>query len=572
MVSRFFAFAVVFVVASSASAQSAERVERVFGQVVSGIDGSPIAGSVVRLHESETRARTDESGRFSLLLPRDGAHYLAVTAETFGRGGVDFVRAGEDVTVELFPAQHDEANVARWLAYKDHRDESAPQFRVTLVPEHDGPGSATFAETAPRVPDTIRVWRARRTPLEPTRANGFADRSCEGTVEEIPFEEYVKGVVPSEWIPSWHQESLRAGAIAARSYAFRHVQRGGRWDCADVDDGSVTQVYKDSRSDGATAAVEHTRGQLVMRSGALVFAEYSAENGHPTRDEVNDPVCRGTDLFGHGRGMCQNGSHRWASGRCATDPCDYDGFDAAPKDYVWIVEHYYPAASVAGGALDEPCLPLGPSGGVLDEKGACFASFGPARYWRQEPRGHEGSLLWTNAFSDPEPSNWARWSVNMEDPGRYTIEVYLEAGFETYAAVRYEVEHAGGVSEVIIDQNVSGWQKLGEYELDGENEVRLLDNYEGEVAPDQKILADAVRVTPAAGTVPDAGPEPDAGLDDAGMDDAGSEDAGTEDAGVDGGRENPDDEGGCSCRVARTSDAAPLALMVFALLLRRRRD
>ena len=36
----------------------------------------------------------------------------------------------------------------------------------------------------------------------------------------IPFDEYIAGVLPHEWIPSWHDESLRAGSLAIRTYAW----------------------------------------------------------------------------------------------------------------------------------------------------------------------------------------------------------------------------------------------------------------------------------------------------------------------------------------------------------------
>ena len=57
----------------------------------------------------------------------------------------------------------------------------------------------------------------------------------QGQVDVIPLEEYVKGVVPHDWIPLT-DESLRAGSIAARSYAWGWILSGGKYDCADLDD------------------------------------------------------------------------------------------------------------------------------------------------------------------------------------------------------------------------------------------------------------------------------------------------------------------------------------------------
>ena len=172
-------------------------------------------------------------------------------------------------------------------------------------------------------PDTIRVWR---------RSQGGSG-SCDGVVDVIDFDTYVKHVVPHEWYASWHEESLRAGAIAVRSYSAWWVNAGGKYDCADVDDTSATQNYGDSTHPRSNDAVDYTDGiYAVDADGHVVFAEYSAENGDPTKYGVSEPLCSGESLYGHGRGMCQWGSQRWASQEGKTFP--------------WIIAHYYPGASL----------------------------------------------------------------------------------------------------------------------------------------------------------------------------------------------------------------------------------
>ncbi len=139
--------------------------------------------------------------------------------------------------------------------------------------------------------------------------------------------------MPHEWIPSWETAALEAGAIAIRSYAASWVASGGKYTCADLDDTTASQVYKDDRNARASAAVEATDGIYVVRAGELVFAEYSAENGDPTADGVDEPLCTGRTVNGHGRGTCQWGTQRWAQ-------------SGKPAD--WIVLHYYPGAELVG--------------------------------------------------------------------------------------------------------------------------------------------------------------------------------------------------------------------------------
>ena len=172
-------------------------------------------------------------------------------------------------------------------------------------------------------PESIRVWR---------RAIDGSSSSCSGRVDVISFEQYVRGVLPHEWIPSWPEESLKAGAVAIRTYAAFHVGTGGRYDCADVDDTTSTQVYKDEFHPATDAAVEATEGLYVVDgAGALILAEYSAENGDPTDFGVAEPLCTGRTVHGHGRGICQWGSQRWAN----------EG-----RDFEAIVTHYYPGSSL----------------------------------------------------------------------------------------------------------------------------------------------------------------------------------------------------------------------------------
>jgi uncharacterized protein (TIGR03382 family) len=174
------------------------------------------------------------------------------------------------------------------------------------------------------LPQTIRVWR---------RGLDGSSASCSGRVDVIPFETYVKGVLPHEWIRSWRTESLEAGAVAIRTYAAWWVNAGGKYSCADLDDTTASQVYRDQFYPNTDAVVDATAGQVVVRDGSLVFAEYSAENSDPTAYGVVEPLCTGRAVYGHGRGTCQWGTQRWA----------LEG-----RSHDWMMRHYYPGADVEG--------------------------------------------------------------------------------------------------------------------------------------------------------------------------------------------------------------------------------
>ncbi|HLL24554.1 MAG TPA: SpoIID/LytB domain-containing protein, partial [Kofleriaceae bacterium] len=219
----------------------------------------------------------------------------------------------------------------RWQSGIELDDDRSGDLRpdaIALMDARDRGEPSPAIALAWQPPSTIRVWR---------RGLDGSSASCSGRVDVIPLETYVKGVLPHEWIRSWHRESLRAGAIAIRTYAANWIMNGGKYSCADLDDTTASQVYRDERFPVTNAAVDATARTFALKNGVPVFAEYSAENGHPTATGISDPPCAGKARYGHGRGTCQWGSQRWAT---------------QAKSHAWIIAHYYPGASVVkvGGA------------------------------------------------------------------------------------------------------------------------------------------------------------------------------------------------------------------------------
>jgi len=185
------------------------------------------------------------------------------------------------------------------------------------------PEMSNLAFTGP--PTKIKVWR---------RSQG-GTHSCNGPYYNLSMEDYIKGVLPHEWISSWNKESLRAGAVAIRSYASYWVNKGGKYTCADLCDTTYSQVYKPATKPVTNQAVDDTKHQVMIKGGAIPSTEYSAENSTYPKwygVKVDDSAtCAGKKLFGHGRGMCQWGSQRWA---------------LKGKGYAGIVAHYYPGATL----------------------------------------------------------------------------------------------------------------------------------------------------------------------------------------------------------------------------------
>ena len=100
------------------------------------------------------------------------------------------------------------------------------------------------------------------------------------TVNVLPLESYVKGVVPSEVPALWPDDAVAAQAIAARTYAVRErADNGSRY--YDLCDTAHCQVYSgvDGEHSGANDDVRRTKGRVLMYGGKPAFAQFSASNG-----------------------------------------------------------------------------------------------------------------------------------------------------------------------------------------------------------------------------------------------------------------------------------------------------
>jgi SpoIID/LytB domain protein len=108
------------------------------------------------------------------------------------------------------------------------------------------------------------------------------------TVAYIYIEYYLYGVLPYEMGNSAHLEALKAQAIAARTYTLRAMQsRTGS--IYDVVDTTNDQVYRGTPSGNANckAAVDGTKGIVVMNGSSLTGTFYTASNGGQTEASKN---------------------------------------------------------------------------------------------------------------------------------------------------------------------------------------------------------------------------------------------------------------------------------------------
>lgn len=106
-----------------------------------------------------------------------------------------------------------------------------------------------------------------------------------GNIMEIPFEEYIKGVVSGEMPASFELEALKAQAVAARSYALYHMN-GGEYDVTNTTSNQVYLTEEEQRqrwkedyeekSNKIKEAIKETEGQYLTYNGETVNAMFFA--------------------------------------------------------------------------------------------------------------------------------------------------------------------------------------------------------------------------------------------------------------------------------------------------------
>src|SRR5262249_24051676 len=115
-------------------------------------------------------------------------------------------------------------------------------------------------------PDSIRV------------GTGCSCTSC-SSVSVMSLEAYVRRGLKDEGIASWTPHSLRAGAIAYRSYGSYYVYHPLRTNY-DICNTTCCQVNNPGTNGRTDSAVSYTTGILLQRNGDVFRAEYSAENNN----------------------------------------------------------------------------------------------------------------------------------------------------------------------------------------------------------------------------------------------------------------------------------------------------
>ncbi len=169
-----------------------------------------------------------------------------------------------------------------------------PASEITLAQwdkDQKLPDGKTNAEIRVRVRGGFVIQQTRHVPRD-ERPEAML-WSC---INVVSVNDYLKSVVPSEVIASWKAETLKAQAIAARTYGLFEVAAARKRGLAyDVDPSTwyqsyqgarfwdrTTRVWRDVELRATNAAVTATANKVIQYKGNLIRAFFSSNSGGRT--------------------------------------------------------------------------------------------------------------------------------------------------------------------------------------------------------------------------------------------------------------------------------------------------
>ena len=104
-------------------------------------------------------------------------------------------------------------------------------------------------------------------------------------VNELPLEDYVRGVIPIEVPASFQPEAQKALAIAIRTYALKSLERH-RSSGFNVCDGIHCQGFAGASKDAEwiDKLIDETKGQILVYKDQPIYAAYSTDCGGMTQN------------------------------------------------------------------------------------------------------------------------------------------------------------------------------------------------------------------------------------------------------------------------------------------------
>ncbi|MEJ7636222.1 SpoIID/LytB domain-containing protein [Aeromicrobium sp.] len=219
-----------------------------------------------------------KTGNIRVLISQDTTDSVIVA----GRSGLVFRDIAAKKIVKL-PTTVSGRTVTRWriIQVATRKTQSTLQYmttggfrsfrdtRWTGAGQFEGPSAISLI-----LPDNsaVRYRGALRSALPSV---GSTSRN---TINAVPIEHYVRGVIAAEMPASWMPEALKAQAVAARTYGVRAITSSRYYDICNT---TACQVYGGVSRETATTdtAVRSTAGKILTYAGKPALTQFSSSSG-----------------------------------------------------------------------------------------------------------------------------------------------------------------------------------------------------------------------------------------------------------------------------------------------------
>jgi hypothetical protein len=223
------------------------------------------------------------------LLPGDLVFFVGADGPSPGHVGIyignglmiDAQQSG--VPVAVHPLQRDYVGAVRYWTGSPTAPISAPTSLPTT------PSDATVHVVKASSGRSCTGYYSDSVPPATIRVLQYATHDATGRgsvpigVVTVPFRDYVRNVLPSEWYVTWRPYALQAGALATKTVGWYWVNHYGGYlgtpaNCFDVTDDTQFQRYVPGNRSAATdAAVAATWSDLVLTRGRIFAAGFRAD-------------------------------------------------------------------------------------------------------------------------------------------------------------------------------------------------------------------------------------------------------------------------------------------------------
>ncbi len=163
---------------------------------------------------------------------------------------------------------HANAEMKMRILLLDNKDFKVPQKNDKFTRLGDNSGDVLMGGV--KYSGSVEVWKGEKSLY---------------IINEVPIEEYIKGVVSAEVRENWDMEALKAQAVVARTYAIYQKEHAGKDLPYDLTSTVLSQVYKGANLSPLIAkAVDATRSEILTWQGKPIVAFYHSTSGGMTED------------------------------------------------------------------------------------------------------------------------------------------------------------------------------------------------------------------------------------------------------------------------------------------------